>query len=93
MAEMQPAPEAPSQEQGGGNATQLVSDIFSKLGKLNDLISQSQAVDDDDKQKLMAVIQSYEGFIDGLGNQKGQTQPAAGVAPVEAGGAKVQPAI
>lgn len=92
MAEMQPqgAPPAEAKPASGG-ASKLVSDIFSQLSQLNQMIAQSQAVDDDDKQKLQAVMQGFEGFVDGLGNQK--AQPAPGNTPMEAGAAKVQPAM
>lgn len=69
-------PQAPAgaPDQGPGNASKLVADIHSKLVDLAGLLDGSQVIDDSDKQQLQQVIQGFQGFVEGLGQEPGQQQ-------------------
>jgi hypothetical protein len=87
---MPPQAEESLEEPQTGGATKLVSSIHSQLSELADMLGSSQAVDDDDKQQLAAVIQQFQRFVDGLGAPKSQN-PAPGAAPMEAGATNAKP--
>lgn len=87
-----PAPEQEAQEQGGGGAKQLVTDIHNKLAQLSDLIEKAAPESSDEMQGVMA---SFQGLVDGLGQPAAPKapQPTPGPVPVEAGNANVKPAL
>lgn len=99
-----PAP-APADAQGddssAGGASQIVVGIQDGMAKLNDLMSQSQAVSPEEKQQFGQIMAAYEQFVHqvlGSGpGEKPQGPPqgpqAKGQVPMEAGGANVQPAM
>lgn len=96
-----PAPKgAPAPQQGEpGGASKLVANIHSQMTELMDLLQQSPAADDQDKQQLAALIQGYQGFVEGLASAPGaqKAPPQAGLqpgaVPLEAGAADVRPAL
>lgn len=87
----EPAPE----QGGGGGAKEVVTSVHNGLMQLMDMMGQSSAVDDDDKQKLQGLISGFQDFVEGLGSAPGAKPQAGapGVAPAMAGAAKVQPAL
>lgn len=97
MAEEMAGGEAPEMEAGPkGGASELVAEINDKMMMLMDLMDQSQAVDDEDKQALAALIQGYQSFVqNNLAAAPGQKQPQAKPAPgptsMEAGVAQAKP--
>lgn len=95
MAIPQAPQAAPPQAPQGGSATKIVTDINSGLEQLAQMIGGSDAVDDDDKAKLAAVIQGYQAFVQGLGAPAGAKHSPApgGAAPMEAGTADVRPVM
>lgn len=87
-------PQAPS----SGGASQLVSDIHTKMSELMQLIEGSpQVAGPDDRDALAQVIQSYQSFVEGLsappGGQAPKAQQPGGPVPVEAGAQNVRPAL
>ena len=74
-------PQAPpqGQPQESGGVSQLVGQIYQGLSKLMEALSSSQAVDDNDKQALGAIIQAYEQFVEqNLGSAPGQSAQPKG---------------
>lgn len=95
MAMDQQAPEAMPAEAGageGGGASKLVADTHSGLMKLSDLVG---AKFPEDGEKLNAIIQQFQSFVDGLGQAPGQAPPqgAPGMVSPEAGVAKASPVV
>ena len=91
------APQAPQGSQPSpqgepGGMTKLIADTHSNLLKIQESVA---AQFPDDGQKMAQVVQAYQGVIDGLGQAPGQEQKEAApsITPVEAGSAKVQPAL
>jgi len=87
----QPMPEGEKPQAGG--ASKLVADVHSGMMKLMDLM---QGKMPEDEQKLAAIVQQFQGFVDGLGQAPGaapQGQAAPGTTSPEAGASKAQPAL
>jgi hypothetical protein len=84
--------EMPAPEQASGGASQLVSSIHTQMSQLMQMMGQSPAVGDEDKQKLAQLIQGFESFVEGLGSAPGKN-PQPGNVPSEAGVAEVKPAM
>lgn len=103
QAQGAPAPQAaPSDDSsGGGGASQIVVGIQEGMAKLNDLMSQSQAISPEEKQQFGQIMAAYEQFVHQVLGSSGDKQPpgppqgpqAKGQVPMEAGGANVQPAM
>jgi hypothetical protein len=92
------SPAAESQEHGGGPATQLVSQIYSGLSKLTQMIAQSG--DDATAQKAGALLQGFESLVEELGATPGGEAPApapgaggSGPVPAMAGHGDVKQAL
>lgn len=86
------APDAAPAQGGGGGASKLVADIHSGMMKLLDMV---QAKFPEEGKELQGIVQQYQDFIDGLGSGEDAGKPEAGpgMVPVEAGAAKVKPAM
>lgn len=82
------APASPEAKEPGG-ASQLVADVHDKLNQLMNMVGQAGAPDD--AEKLGALIQGFEAFVDGLGQPQGGPKQSAPVA-MEAGASDVKPA-
>lgn len=99
MAEMQAGPAdqaSPAQdsESQGPQVMDLVSSLHDGLMQLMKLEAKSNAVSDDEKQSLAAVIQAFQQHVDGLSQSPDEQPPAQpGVSSPETGAAKVQPAL
>jgi hypothetical protein len=91
----QPMPEA-APEGGGaaapGGASKLVADVHSGMMKLMDMMAGKMP---EEEQKLGAIVQAFQGFVDGLGQAPGASQGPAqpGTTTPEAGAASVKPAM
>lgn len=76
---------------GGGKVASLMQETFRNLATLAELAGQSG--DQGLAQKLQAVKAQFEGVLDG-GGEQGPAAPAqSGPVPMEAGAAKVRPAL
>ncbi len=85
-----PAPEsAPGESQGGGKLASLMSDTFKNLSMLSELVG--AAGDQAMGQKLQAIKAQFEALLDDAPSPAGP--PPGSPAPMEAGGAKVRPAL
>lgn len=106
MAQPLPAPaddaaasqddQAPDAQQGPQKSpAALLSDINMGLMQLNDLISQSDAIDPEEKQELGVIIQQFQSFADGLSGAPGKKPGASPMQPmpVNAGKNPVEPAL
>lgn len=92
------APEAapPAETEQGGSATKAVSAVNDGFMQIAQMLDGSDAVDEDDKQKLAAAIQAFHAFVDGLGTPAAgaKPQPPQGApVPMEAGNADVRPVM
>jgi hypothetical protein len=92
------SPVAESQEHGGGGgqATQLVSQIYSGLSKLQQMIAHSG--DEGAAQKAGALLQGFEALVDELGAAPGGQSPSpapggGGPVPAMAGHGDVKQAL
>lgn len=81
----QPAPGGDQSSPGG--ASQLVADTNSNLMKLMDMLQKKMP---DEAQKLGAIVQAFQSFVDGLGQPAGQDSAPQGppTTTPEQGGAK-----
>lgn len=72
----------------------VISGIHDGLVEFMNIIGESQDVPQEKKQELASIIQGFRALVESL-NQPGGEQPAAqpGNVPMEAGAAKVQPAL
>lgn len=90
----QGAPAPQGQGQAPGRASQLLTDTHSNLMELMDLVSKQPAAAEG-KAPLQAAIQALQGFAEVMGQGPGGApqEPKGGAVPMEAGAAKVQPAM
>jgi len=95
--EQKPGPMSGNEQQmpqQGGGAAQMVADIHSNLLKLSDLVGSKFPKDN---EKLMAIIQGFQSFVDGLGQAPGEEPDDDEAMPQtttpQAGAAKVQPVM
>lgn len=70
--------------------SQLVQEVGQGLSKLIQVINQSQASTDQDRESASNVMQAYMGLVDGLGQEAGQNPEAPqqadmGAVPMQAG--------
>lgn len=87
-------PEEMEAMQGEGQPQAPISDLVQQVGqglsKLVQVINQSQASTDQDRQAASAVMESYMGLVDGLGQEAGENAPEPeqadmGAVPMQAG--------
>lgn len=92
MQGQMPEQGAPAEAASPGGASQLVADAHSKLMQIQELLGDKFP---QDNEKLTAVIQGFQSFVDGLGQAPGQETPEAAPATTtpEAGAARVQPSM
>jgi hypothetical protein len=83
----------PAQEEGPGGASQLVSEIFSGMQKLKELMVGSGAAGDDDMMKLDQIAQGFEAFVEGLGGASEPKPEHKGPMTMETGGKGGMPAL
>lgn len=85
-----PAPGPDQGGEGGGKVASLMSDTFKNLAMLSELIGASgdQAM----AAKVQKLKADFEALLDGGGEDQGAPM-AGGPVPMEAGGAKVRPAL
>ena len=91
------AQEAPQgqPQQASGKASELVANVHDGMVQLLDMMNQSPAFDQQERQQLASILQNYRGFVEGVLVGEGQQapqKPVEGTTTPEAGNANVLPA-
>lgn len=92
MAEMPGNQPAQAPEGQGGSASDLVVSINAQMNSLSEMLSQAKGVaTPQDMQKLAALQQGFQAFVESLGQKPGQDpaqapQPGLQALPPESGG-------
>lgn len=85
----QEAQNQPPQEGGGMKPSEMVSTAMSSLMALGDVINQSQAISEPEKQEYNQIVSAFKSFIEKLGQAPGGEQPGpqapGGQVPMGAG--------
>lgn len=94
MAEEQGLPQGEAPQKPAGSASQLVTEVHSKMSELMGMFDQAPQLKAE-QQQMGQLLAGFEQLVESMGSGPGEEAPTPQneIAPVEAGAADVRPVV